>query len=125
MNIPQIDLPRIVVIGCGFAGLKLVKQLNTKKYQVVLFDKNNYHTFQPLMYQVASAGLEPDSIVYPIRKVFNRKKNFHFRMAQVHQIDAENKLVYTSIGSIDYDYLVMATGADSNFFGMEDRKSTV
>ena len=120
MNIPQIDLPRIVVIGCGFAGLKLVKQLNTKKYQVVLFDKNNYHTFQPLMYQVASAGLEPDSIVYPIRKVFNRKNNFHFRMAQVHQIDAENKLVYTSIGSIDYDYLVMATGADSNFFGMEN-----
>lgn len=120
MNIPQIDLPRIVVIGCGFAGLKLVKQLNTKKYQVLLFDKNNYHTFQPLMYQVASAGLEPDSIVYPIRKVFNRKKNFHFRMAQVHQIDAENKLVYTSIGSIDYDYLVMATGADSNFFGMEN-----
>jgi NADH dehydrogenase len=120
MNIPHIDLPRIVVIGCGFAGLNLVKTIRSKDYQVVLFDKNNYHTFQPLMYQVASAGLEPDSIVYPIRKVFNRKKNFHFRMATVHQIDSDNQLVYTSIGSIDYDFLVMATGADSNFFGMEN-----
>ncbi len=120
MNIPHIDLPRIVVIGCGFAGLKFVKSINSKKYQIVLFDKNNYHTFQPLMYQVASAGLEPDSIVYPIRKVFNRKKNFHFRMAQVHQIDGEQNIVYTSIGSLSFDYLVMATGADSNFFGMKN-----
>lgn len=120
MNVPHRDLPRIVIIGCGFAGLKLAKSINTKEYQVVLFDKNNYHTFQPLMYQVASAGLEPDSIVYPIRKVFNRKENFHFRMADVHEIDAEKKMLHTSVGSLDYDYLVMATGAVSNFFGMEN-----
>lgn len=120
MNVPHRDLPRIVIIGCGFAGLKLAKTIDTSQYQVVLFDKNNYHTFQPLMYQVASAGLEPDSIVYPIRKVFNKKKNFHFRMADVHRIDADKKLVHTSVGELDYDYLVMATGAESNFFGMKN-----
>ncbi|WMX15464.1 MULTISPECIES: NAD(P)/FAD-dependent oxidoreductase [unclassified Aureispira] len=120
MNVPHRDLPRIVIIGCGFGGLKLAKSINTNQYQVVLFDKNNYHTFQPLMYQVASAGLEPDSIVYPIRKVFNKKENFHFRMADVHEIDAEKKLLHTSVGTLDYDYLVMATGAVSNFFGMEN-----
>lgn len=120
MNVPHRDLPRIVIIGCGFAGLKLAKTIDTNQYQVVLFDKNNYHTFQPLMYQVASAGLEPDSIVYPIRKVFNKKKNFHFRMADVHRIDADKKLVHTSVGELDYDYLVMATGAESNFFGMKN-----
>ena len=120
MNVPHRDLPRIVIIGCGFAGLKLAKSINTQHYQVVLFDKNNYHTFQPLMYQVASAGLEPDSIVYPIRKVFNKKENFHFRMADVLEIDAEQKLLHTSVGTLDYDHLVMATGAVSNFFGMEN-----
>ncbi len=120
MNVPHRDLPRIVIIGCGFAGLKLAKSINTKNYQVVLFDKNNYHTFQPLMYQVASAGLEPDSIVYPIRKVFNKKENFHFRMADVHEVDAEKKRLHTSVGTLDYDHLVMATGAISNFFGMEN-----
>lgn len=120
MNVPHRDLPRIIIIGCGFAGLKLAKSIDTQKYQVVLFDKNNYHTFQPLMYQVASAGLEPDSIVYPIRKVFNKKENFHFRMADVLEVDAEKKLLHTSVGTLDYDYLVMATGAVSNFFGMEN-----
>ena len=120
MNIPHRDLPRIVVIGCGFAGLKFVKNINTKHYQVVLFDKNNYHTFQPLMYQVASSGLEPDSIVYPIRKVFKHKKNFHYRMAEVHRVDTDKKMVYTSVGELDYDYLIMATGAVTNFFGLEN-----
>ena len=120
MNVPHIDLPRIVVIGCGFAGLKFVKSIDSRRYQVVLFDKNNYHNFQPLMYQVATAGLEPDSIVYPIRKVFKNKPNFHFRMAEVQQIDKERKTIHTSIGDLGYDYLVMATGAVSNFFGMEN-----
>ncbi|MFK7798790.1 MAG: NAD(P)/FAD-dependent oxidoreductase [Aureispira sp.] len=120
MNIPHRDLPRIVVIGCGFAGLKFVKNINTKFYQVVLFDKNNYHTFQPLMYQVASSGLEPDSIVYPIRKVFKQKKNFHYRMAEVHSVDTDHKMVYTSVGELDYDYLIMATGAVTNFFGLKN-----
>ncbi|MGK0314620.1 MAG: NADH dehydrogenase [Saprospiraceae bacterium] len=120
LNIPNIDLPRIVIVGCGFAGLKLVKKINTKHYQIVLIDKNNYHTFQPLMYQVASSGLEPDSIVYPIRKVFKGKKHFHFRMAEVQNVDTETKRISTSIGDVDYDYLVVATGATTNFFGLEN-----
>lgn len=120
MNIPNLDLPRVVIIGGGFAGLKFAKTLDSRLYQVVLFDKNNYHTFQPLMYQVATAGLEPDSIAYPIRKIFKNKKNFHFRMANVEQIDADTKTIQTSIGNLDYDFLVMATGADSNFFGMQN-----
>ncbi|MBL4715435.1 MAG: NAD(P)/FAD-dependent oxidoreductase [Bacteroidia bacterium] len=120
MNIPNLDLPRVVIIGCGFAGLKLAKTINSKHYQIVLLDKNNFHTFQPLMYQVASSGLEPDSIVYPVRKVFKGKKNFHFRMAAVQGIDTENKEILTTIGSLEYDYLVIATGAISNFFGMKN-----
>lgn len=120
LNVPNIDLPRIVIVGCGFAGLKLVKKINTKHYQVVLIDKNNYHTFQPLMYQVASSGLEPDSIVYPIRKVFKGKKNFHFRMAKVQNVDTEAKRLITTIGDLEYDYLVVATGATTNFFGLKN-----
>jgi NADH dehydrogenase len=119
MNIPTIDLPRVVIIGCGFAGLKLAKTLDDKKYQLVLLDKNNYHTFQPLLYQVASSGLEPDSIVYPVRKVFKGKAHFHFRMAVVQEIQDERNEVLTNIGLLTYDYLVIATGAISNFFGMK------
>lgn len=120
MNIPQIDLPRIVVIGCGFAGLKFCKKINGNHYQVVLIDQRNYHTFQPLLYQVASSGLEPDSVVYPIRKIFKGKKNFFFRLAKTKHIDTENKKILTSIGDISYDKLIIATGASSNFFGMKD-----
>jgi len=122
MNIPQIDLPRIVVIGCGFAGLKFCKNISENRYQVVLLDMKNYHTFQPLLYQVASSGLEPDSIVYPIRKIFKGKKNFYFRLAKTRRIDTENKKVITNIGELGYDKLIVATGAISNFFGMEDIK---
>ncbi len=120
MNIPEIDLPRVVIIGGGFAGLKLVKTLKSQHYQVVVFDKNNYHTFQPLMYQVASASLAPDSIAYPLRKIFKGKDKFHFRMANVEKIEANKNTIHTSIGSLQYDYLVMATGANSSFFGMEN-----
>lgn len=120
LNIPRIDLPRVVVVGCGFAGLKFIKRLNSRNYQIVLFDKNNFHTFQPLMYQVASSGLEPDSIVYPIRKLFNNKKNFHFRLTDVTNVDMEKKTVSTTIGSIDYDFLVIATGATTNFFKLSN-----
>lgn len=120
MNVPELDLPRVVIIGGGFAGLNLARRLNTRRVQIVLFDQNNYHTFQPLMYQVATAGLEPDSIAYPIRKTLKRRKHTHFRMGKVHQVDAVQQKVYTSIGSLHYDYLVIATGADTNFFGMED-----
>ena len=120
MNIPDLDLPRIVVVGCGFAGLKFSKKIDSSKYQVVLLDKNNYHTFQPLLYQVASSGLEPDSIVYPIRKIFKNKKNFYFRIAETKHIDTDQRIVQTSIGDIDYDILVIATGATSNYFGMDN-----
>lgn len=120
MNIPHINLPRIVIIGCGFAGLKFCKKINSSKYQVVLIDQKNYHTFQPLLYQVASSGLEPDSIVYPVRKIFKGKKNFFFRLARTKKIDVENNKVITNIGELVYDKLIIATGATSNFFGMKD-----
>ena len=119
MSIPDSDLPRIVVVGCGFAGLKFVNQINSKHYQVILIDRNNYHTFQPLMYQVASSGLEPDSIVYPIRKTFSGKDNFHFRMAEVQSVDDTKSLLHTNIGAVKYDHLIIATGATTNFFGIE------
>ena len=117
MNIPDIKLPRVVVIGAGFAGLKLSRNIDTNFYQLVLIDKNNFHTFQPLLYQVASAGLEPDSIAYPIRKILGRKKNTFFRLAEVQKIQSDKNLVTTDIGDLKYDYLVIASGADNNFFG--------
>ncbi len=119
MSIPNSDLPRIVIVGCGFAGLKFVNKINSTHYQIVLIDRNNYHTFQPLMYQVASSGLEPDSIVYPIRKTFSGKANFHFRMAEVESVNTTINLIQTNIGSVHYDHLVMATGATTNFFGID------
>ncbi|OIQ35964.1 MAG: FAD-dependent oxidoreductase [Crocinitomix sp. MedPE-SWsnd] len=119
MNIPDIDLPRIVVIGAGFAGLKLARQINTKYHQLVLIDKNNFHTFQPLLYQVASAGLEPDSIAYPIRKTLRKKKNTFFRLVEVKSLDSETKTLHTNIGTLSYDYLVIASGAGNNFFSNE------
>lgn len=120
MNVPRIDLPRVVIVGAGFAGLQFARNINSKNYQVVLLDKNNYHTFQPLLYQVATSGLEPDSIAYPIRKVFESKKHFHFRMTEVERIDTNEQIVHTSHGDLEYDYLVLATGATTNFFGMKD-----
>ncbi|MGB3468103.1 MAG: NAD(P)/FAD-dependent oxidoreductase, partial [Cyclobacteriaceae bacterium] len=96
--------------------LTLGKHLKKSGFQVVLLDKNNFHTFQPLLYQVATSGLEPDSITYPIRKVFQNYPDFSFRMAEVSRVDPETKTVFTNIGEIQYDYLVLATGAKSNFF---------
>ncbi|WP_372753842.1 NAD(P)/FAD-dependent oxidoreductase [Mariniflexile sp.] len=120
MNIPQTNLPRIVIIGGGFAGINLVKKLGKKPVQVVLIDKRNYHTFQPLLYQVSSAGLEPDSIAYPLRKILKRYENTYFRMTKVRTIDAEAKEIYTDIGVISYDYLVIATGTKTNYFGNKE-----
>ncbi len=117
MNIPKLDLPRVVIIGGGFAGLKLARKLDTRRLQIVLIDQNNYHTFQPLLYQVATAGLEPDSIAYPLRKTLKRKQHTHIRMAKVDRVDTENQFVQTTIGPIEYDYLVIATGAETNYFG--------
>lgn len=117
LNIPSSDLPRLVIIGGGFAGLSLIKHISKKEFQVILIDKNNYHTFQPLLYQVATGGLEVGSIAYPLRRYITRYKNVVFRMAEVLKIDAEKKVLDTNIGMLQYDYLVIATGSESNFFG--------
>lgn len=119
ISIPSTDLRRIVVIGGGFGGITLLKKLRNLPYQVVLIDRNNYHTFQPLLYQVATAGLEPDAIAGPLRKLMGGTKNFHFRMAEVYNVDQQKKLVVTEIGEVNYDYLVIATGSRTNFFGNE------
>ncbi|MFK5879356.1 MAG: NAD(P)/FAD-dependent oxidoreductase [Flavobacteriaceae bacterium] len=117
--LPKSSLPRVVIIGGGFAGLSLVEALKNKPVQVVLIDKNNYHQFQPLLYQVATSGLEPDSIAFPFRKQISGYKNVSFRLADVTEIDTESKQIQTTKGSITYDYLVLATGTATNFFGMK------
>ncbi len=116
--LPDSNLPRVVVVGAGFAGINLIKKLRNKSVEIILLDKNNFHQFQPLLYQVAIAGLEPDSIVSPIRKLFQGYKNFSFRMAEVLKIDSEQMRVVTNIGWMSYDYLVIATGSTSNYYGM-------
>jgi len=115
-NIPSSDLERVVILGGGFAGIELAKKLSSKKYQIVLLDKNNYHQFQPLFYQVATAGLEPSAISFPFRKLFQKNKQFHFRMTSVEGVDTANQEVYTDIGVIKYDKLVVAMGATTNFY---------
>ncbi|CAM1335146.1 NAD(P)/FAD-dependent oxidoreductase [Tenacibaculum aestuariivivum] len=117
MNIPQTSFPRVLIIGGGFAGLAAARGLEKQELQVVLIDKHNYHTFQPLLYQVATGGLEPDSIAFPLRKRFNDVENFYFRLAQVVNINAKNNTVETSIGTLEYDELIIATGSKTNFFG--------
>lgn len=117
MNIPKSNHPRIVIVGGGFAGVSLVKQFANKKVQIVLLDKRNYHTFQPLLYQVSSSGLEPDSIAYPLRKIIKKHDNIFFRLAEVSTIDPKSQQLITDIGSLSYDYLVIATGTKTNYFG--------
>ncbi|WP_405207586.1 NAD(P)/FAD-dependent oxidoreductase [Aquimarina sp. LLG6339-5] len=117
MNIPYTNLPRLVIIGGGFAGVALARKMVKEDVQLVLLDRHNYHTFQPLLYQVSTSSLEPDSIAYPLRKIVKRGKNTFFRMTEVSSIDPNEKKVNTNIGSITYDYLVIATGARTNFFG--------
>ena len=121
LNLPEPrNKPRIVVIGGGFAGLNFVNQLDTAHYQVVLLDRHNYHTFAPLLYQVATAGLEAPDICGPLRKSFRSKRDFHFRMLAVHGIQPGEHTVRTEAGNIRYDHLVIATGTRANFFGNEN-----
>ncbi|KDN55975.1 NAD(P)/FAD-dependent oxidoreductase [Flavobacterium seoulense] len=122
MNIPHTDLPRIVIIGGGFAGIEVAKELKNKKVQVVLLDKHNYNTFQPLLYQVATGGLEAGSIAFPIRKIIHECDDFYFRLTTVQEIDTVNKRVIAEIGTLDYDYLVIATGSKTNYFGNKEIK---
>ncbi len=115
-QLPKSQAPRVVILGAGFAGLRLARKLANKPVQVVLIDKNNFHQFQPLFYQVATAGLAPSSIAFPIRKVFHKAANVHFRVAEVNRIDTASNSIDTSIGPVSYDKLVIATGADTNYF---------
>src|SRR5690606_34951455 len=119
-NIPATNAKRIVILGAGFAGLKLARKLMGKEFQVILLDKNNYHQFQPLFYQVATAGLEPSAISFPLRKIFHNTPNVTFRMAEALSIDQEKKRIHTNVGFLDFDYLVLALGADTNYYGMEN-----
>ncbi len=118
-QLPDTGQPRLVVIGGGFGGIQLLKNFNLKNVQVVMIDRHNYHTFQPLLYQVATAGLEPDSIAAPLRKVFEDRKNFFFRMAKVESISPDEMMINTNIGRIRYDFLVISTGTHTNYFGNE------
>lgn len=116
-NIIKTNKKRIVIVGGGFAGLKLARKLSGSDYQIVLIDKNNYHQFQPLFYQVATAGLEPSAISFPFRKIFQKVKDFHIRITEVDQILPDKNQIKTGIGIINYDFLVIAIGTDTNFFG--------
>lgn len=107
---------RIVIVGAGFAGLRLARSLNNTPYDVYLIDRHNYHQFQPLMYQVASARLEPSSISFPLRKVFQYSRNVTIRIAEVDHVDSAHKVLSTSVGDIHYDYLVLALGCTTNYF---------
>jgi len=108
---------KVVVVGGGFAGLQIVRTLDEKLFDIVLLDKLNHHQFQPLFYQVATSQIEPASISFPLRNIFKNKKNVQVRMAEVTAIDRDKKLVTTDIGDFEYDYLVIAIGCRTNFFG--------
>lgn len=114
------NFPKVVIVGGGFGGIQLAKNLREKDVQVLMLDKHNYHTFQPLLYQVATGGLEADSIAFPLRKIFKGQKNFSFRVAEVKKIHPERKAITTTIGEFFYDYLILATGSDSNYFGSKE-----
>ncbi len=118
-NIPDTGQKRVVIVGGGFGGLMLARKLANTDFQIVLIDKNNYHQFQPLFYQVAMAGLEPSSIVFPFRKVFQKSKNVFVRITRVLSVDHPQQEVVTEIGNLRYDYLVLAIGADTQWYGNE------
>lgn len=129
----KLHAMKIIIIGGGFGGLTLARAFNNKPgFEILLLDRFNYHQFQPLFYQVATSGLDASNISFPLRKVFHGSKNVRYHMAEVKELDINNKKVLTDIGVFDYDKLVIATGADTNFFGnaaMEENafpmKSTV
>jgi NADH dehydrogenase len=119
INLPEVGKKRVVVVGGGFAGMTLVKDLDPRLFQIVLLDRNNYHQFQPLFYQVAMAGLEPSSIVFPFRKMLQGTGKY-FRMAEVTAVEPDLNRLLTSHGIVNYDYLVLALGAETHYFGNEE-----
>ncbi len=120
INIPESDKKRVVIVGGGFGGFKLAQMLaRSKVFQIVLIDKNNYHQFQPLFYQVAMGGLEPSSIVFPLRKAFQKRRDVYIRVTEVSSVDTVNRHLVTPLGICNYDILVLALGANTNFYGNE------
>jgi NADH dehydrogenase len=109
--------PRVVIIGGGFGGIELAKRLKKAAVEVLMIDRHNYHTFQPLMYQVATGAIEAETIAFPIRKIFQKQQNYTFLLAEAIKIDPSKNIVLTSAGEVSYDFLVLATGAATNFFG--------
>lgn len=109
--------PRVVILGGGFAGIEVAKSLRLAPVDITLIDRKNYHLFQPLLYQVAMAGLSSTEIVYPIRSIFSKQKNVEVLLAQVSSIDLDNKVVKITDGEVGYDYLIIATGAQTSYFG--------
>lgn len=120
MDTPNKTVPRVVIIGGGFGGVQLAKKLKNAPVKVMMLDKHNYHTFQPLLYQVAMGAIPADSIGFPIRRIFTKQDNFRFFLADVKKINPESNTVSTDIGEITYDYLVIATGSNTNFFGNKE-----
>ena len=120
INLPEVNKPRIVIVGAGFAGLTLSRKLSQKDYQIVIIDRNNFHQFQPLLYQVAMSGIEPSSIAFPLRRLFRKKKNVHIRVAELEAVAPEEKYIMTNEGRVNYDILVLATGVTTNFYGNDD-----
>jgi NADH dehydrogenase len=114
------QFPQVVIIGGGFGGLEVAKALADEPVDVLMLDKHNYHTFQPLLYQVATGSLEAGSIAFSLRKNFDDQRNFRFRVAEATKINTDKNIVETTIGDIPYDYLVIASGSTTNFFGNKD-----
>src|SRR5690242_14740110 len=111
------NIAHIVIIGAGFGGLHAAQKLAGKPVRVTLIDKRNYHLFQPLLYQVATAGISPHEIAYPVRAIFQKQKNFTFLLSRVNGVDFERRAVLTDQGEVAYDQLIIAAGASVNFFG--------
>src|SRR5262245_23193617 len=112
-------MPRVVIVGAGFGGLNAARALRRVPVDVLLVDRNNYHLFQPLLYQVATAGLEPEQIAKPVRAILHGQRRFEFRLADVSGVDFAARQVVTTDGTIAYDYLILSIGAETNFFGLD------
>lgn len=125
INLPETGQKRVVIVGAGFAGLTLARKLVGSGYQIVLIDRNNYHQFQPLFYQVAMSGLEPSSISFPLRKMFRKTPQMYIRLADVQSVDIKNKRLSTNSGFVNYDILVLAMGVTTNYFGNQKLASNV